>query len=53
MLFLGIISWNGVSYFNGGGGGVAFQMGGFIFVWGGNPWEASVLVVGESKKILR
>ena len=49
MLFLGIISWKGVSRFN---GGVVFQMGeGFIheasFLSGrrGAPWgEASVLM---------
>ena len=35
MLFLGVISWKGALRFNGGGGGVAFQMGGFIFKWGG------------------
>ena len=42
MLFLGIISWKGASRYNGGEGGV-FQMGGFIFKWGGG---ASVLMGG-------
>ena len=38
MLFLGIISWNGALYFN-GGGGVFFRLGGggFIFKWGVRP----------------
>ena len=34
MLFLGIISWKGVSFFN---GGVAFQTGGASFLSGGKP----------------
>ena len=37
MLFLGIISWKGVSCFNEGGGGV-FQMGGIGF--GG--WDSTL-----------
>ena len=44
MLFLGIVSWKGASCFNGGGGGVVFQIeGGFIFKWGGAPhgWSIS------------
>ena len=36
MLFLGIISWNGASRFN---GAAVFQIGGFIFKLGGStPW---------------
>ena len=52
VLFVGIISWNGASSFN---GGFVFQMEGFIFKWGvGCPWGASVLVGGGVlKKILR
>ena len=55
MLFLGIISWKGVSYFNGGG---CFSDGGASFLSGGVPHEgASVLVGGggeeEFKKIIR
>ena len=34
VLLLGIISWKGVSGFN---GGIVFQMGGFIFKWGRHP----------------
>ena len=42
MLFLGIISWKGVSRLNGGG---CFSVGGgFIFKWGGSPMGTSVLV---------
>ena len=50
MLFLGIIPWKGVSCFNGGEGGVVFQMRGFIFKWVG----ALVLMGrgGVSKKIV-
>ena len=47
------ISWKGVLCFNGGGGGgVVFQMKGFIFKWRGAPW-ASVLVGGGFEKTVR
>ena len=54
VLFLGIISWKGASYFNGGG---CFSDGGgdLIFKWGGAPWGASVLMMGGGgfrKKLL-
>ena len=48
MLFLGIISWKGVSYFNGGG---CFSDGGASFLSGGVPHEgASVLVGGGGRR---
>ena len=34
----------------GGGGGVVFKMGGFIFKWGGASWGESVLMGGVFKK---
>ena len=38
LLFLGIISWQGASRFNGGDGGGS-DGGAFIFKWGGGaPW---------------
>ena len=54
MLFLGIISWNGVSCFN---GGLIFRWGASFLGAGGRgcPWWASVLVGGGgvSEKIVR
>ena len=53
VLFLGIISWKGVSCFSREG---FFQMGwgGFIFKWGGVPHGvASVLVGGGFEKICK
>ena len=41
MLFLGIISWKGVSRFNGGGGG-----GGFVFQMGGIGFDGGDSIVG-------
>ena len=56
MLFLRIISWKGVSCFNGerGRGGV-FQMGRASFLSGGVPHEGASTSVGGgfSKKIVR
>ena len=43
MLFLGIISWKGVSYFNGGG---CFSDGGASFLSGGVPHEGASVLVG-------
>ena len=44
MLFLGIISWKGVSYFNGGG---CFSDGGASFLSGGVPHEGASVLVGR------
>ena len=52
MLFLGIISWKGTSYFNNGGErGVVFQLvGGASFLSGGGAqWGALVLMGGFKK----
>ena len=52
MFFIRIISWKGVTLFN---GGFVFQMGGFIFKGGGGGvapnGRASVLVGGFRKKL--
>ena len=48
MLFLGIISWNGASHFNGDGGGegICFSDGGgFIFKWGVRPMGGGALAL--------
>ena len=41
----------GCFMFQWGGGGVVFQMGGFIFKWGSAPWGATVLLGVFSKKL--
>ena len=48
VLFLGIISWKGVSCYNGGGG--LFFRWGASFLSGGTPWGASILVWGGDFK---
>ena len=50
LLFLGIISWQGASRFNGGDGGV--QMGGPSFLSGGGvPHGGASVLMGFLKKI--
>ena len=51
VLFLGIISWKGVSYFN-GGGGLFFRWGGASFLSGrgGAPWGHRFWWRGFQKK---
>ena len=46
MLFLGIISWKGVSCFN-GGEGVCFPDGGLHFKVGGAPLGRALVLMGE------
>ena len=48
MLFVAIISWKGISRFNGGAGGASFLSWGV----GSTLWGASVLMGGFSKKIV-